>query len=58
MTAAAKTEITYLDGYDDDQLTVDTWLNSEEIPVYAEITYDGTRCLTLQLTDFQFEDDL
>jgi len=50
--------ITYLDGYDDDQLTVDTWLDSEEIPVYAEITYDGTRCLTLHLTDFQFEDDL
>lgn len=48
--------VTYLDGYDEDALTVDTWLDGG-IPVYGEITYEGTRCLTVQLSDFQFEDN-
>ena len=50
--------ITYLDGYEEEELTVDTWLDGTGLPVYAEMMYDGTRCLTLQLTDFRFEDDL
>ena len=50
--------ITYLDGYDEQELTVDTWLDSAGVPVYAEIAYDGTRCLTLQLSDFEFEEGL
>jgi len=50
--------ITYLDGYDEQELTVDTWLDSTGVPVYAEIAYDGTRCLTLQLNDFKFEEGL
>ena len=45
--------ITYLRGYDDEELSVDTWL-SEDIPVYAEITYDGTRCLAITISDYQF----
>lgn len=48
--------ITYLDGYEEKELTVDTWLDSSGIPVYAEISYDGIRCLTLQLSDFELED--
>ena len=50
--------ITYLDGYEEKELTVDTWLDSSGAPVYAEISYDGARCLTLQLSDFEFEDNL
>ena len=50
--------ITYLDGYEEQELTVDTWLDNSAVPVYAEISYDGTRCLTLQLSDFEFEEDL
>lgn len=46
--------ITYLDGYRDQELTVDTWLDGIT-PVHAEITYDGVRCLTLDLTDFQMK---
>ncbi len=47
--------ITYLDGYEDDQLTVDTWVDGT-VPVYAEVTYEGLRCITMQLTDFTLEE--
>ncbi len=47
--------ITYLDGYDDDELVVDTWLDSEGIPVHSEIVYDGVRCLTLDISQFQLK---
>lgn len=46
---------TYLDGYDDDELVVDTWLDSEGIPVHSEIVYDGVRCLTLDISQFQLK---
>lgn len=46
--------ITYLDGYRDKELTVDTWLDGGT-PVHAEIAYDGVRRLTLDLTDFQMK---
>ncbi len=50
--------VTYLDGYEDEEVTVDTWLSEAGLPVYAEISYQGTRCLTLQISDFRFEDEL
>ncbi len=50
--------VTYLDGYEEEELTVDTWLDEAGLPVYAEIIHEGTRCLTLQISDFQFEDEL
>ena len=46
--------ITYLEGYNDEELTVDTWLDETQTPVHAEIVYDGTRCLNLEITQFQF----
>lgn len=46
-------KVTYLRGYNDAELTVDTWFTKENIPVYAEIIYDGRRCLTVQIRDFQ-----
>ncbi len=48
--------ITYLDGYEEEELTVDTWLDGAGLPVYAEIINGGTRCLTLQISDFRFEE--
>ena len=50
--------VTYLDGYEKEELTVDTWLNAAGLPVYAEISNQGTRCLSLQISDFRFEDEL
>ena len=46
--------ITYLEGYNEEELTVDTWLDETQTPVYAEVSYDGIRCLTIQYSDFQF----
>ena len=45
--------VTYLDGYDDGQLTVDTWLDEKGVPFRGEIAHDGMRCLTLQISQFQ-----
>ena len=45
--------VTYLEGYDDGQLTVDTWLNEAGEPVRGEVAYDGMRCLTLNISQFQ-----
>ena len=45
--------MTYLRGYNDEELTVDTWFDQELIPVYAEISYDGVRCVQIQVRDFQ-----
>lgn len=45
--------ITYLRGYDDKELTVDTWLDPTGCPVYAEVVFDGVRCLTIEIQDFQ-----
>ena len=44
--------ITYLRGYNDEELSVDTWLR-DGVPTYAEVTYDGVRCLAAEITDFQ-----
>lgn len=44
--------VTYLRGYDDKELTVDTWFDEALIPVYAEIAYDGLRCVQVQIKDF------
>lgn len=44
--------VTYLRGYHDDELTVDTWF-SQGIPTYAEIACDGVRCLTIAIKEYQ-----
>ena len=48
------TVITYLRGYDDGEITVETWLDSRGIPVHCDISYDGRRCVTAELTGFQY----
>ena len=44
--------VTYLRGYDDAELTVDTWF-SNGVPLHAEVIYDDVRCLTVEILDFQ-----
>ena len=44
--------ITYLRGYEEEELTVDTWLRNG-LPTYAEVTCEGVRCLAISITDFQ-----
>ncbi len=45
--------LTIDDSYDEDALTVDIWMNTEDQPIRAEILYDGRRILTLTITEFQ-----
>ena len=47
--------ITYLHGYDEKELVVDTWLDSAGNPIRSEVAYDGGRCLSLVLTQFQLK---
>ena len=46
--------VTYLHGYEDGQLAIDTWLDSSGVPVRAEIFYEGRRCITVEITDFRY----
>lgn len=48
--------ITYLDGYREKELTVDTWLSDENTPICGEITYEGVRRLKLDITDFTWHE--
>lgn len=45
--------LTIDDSYEEDALTVDIWLNANDIPIRAEILYDGRRILTLTIDNFQ-----
>lgn len=47
--------ITYLDGFDDSELTVDTWLDKDGVPVRGEIACNGLRCLTLDVSQFRLK---
>ena len=45
--------VTYLRGYEDEEVTVDTWFAENGVPVYGEVFYDGVRCITVEIEDFQ-----
>lgn len=45
--------VTINDSYEEDALTLDIWLDSQNNPVRAEILYDGRRILTLNIQNFQ-----
>ncbi len=45
--------VTIDDSYEEDALQLDIWLNGENLPVRAEILYDGCRILTMEVRDFQ-----
>lgn len=57
LTSAAQEDdllhLTINDSYEEDALTLDIWLNGENIPVRAEILYDGRRILSLIVSNFQ-----
>lgn len=44
--------VTYLRGYNDEELAVDTWLQNG-VPAYAEVAYDNVKCLSVIISDFQ-----
>lgn len=44
--------ITYLDGYDEQELVVDTWCDDDRTPLYAEISCQGKRYLTAEISDY------
>lgn len=46
--------LTIDDSYEEDALQLDIWLNGEDLPVRAEILYDGRRILTLAVSNFTF----
>lgn len=45
--------VTIDDSYDEDALQLDIWLDDGNIPVRAEILYDGSRILSLSVSNFQ-----
>lgn len=49
------TLITCLLGYEEKQLTVETWLGEGNVPVHSEIYYDGQCCITAVLRDFNLQ---
>ena len=57
LTAAGMEEellrLTIDDSYEEDALTVDIWLDETDIPIRAEILYDGRRILTMTIRNFQ-----
>lgn len=55
LTSACQEEdglhLTLDDSYEEDALTLDIWLDDEDMPRRAEILYDGRRILTLLITN-------
>lgn len=45
--------VTINDSYEEDALRLDIWLDPENIPVRADIFYDGRRILSVEIGDFQ-----
>lgn len=45
--------VTIDDSYEDDALQLDIWLDAENLPVRAEILYDGCRILSLEIRNFE-----
>lgn len=47
--------VTYLHGYGDEALTIDAWLDGDNTPVRCEISHDGVRCLTAEISGFTMQ---
>lgn len=47
--------VTYLHGYGDEALTIDTWLDESGVPVRCEVSCGGVRCLTAEISDFTMQ---
>ena len=44
--------LTIDDSYEEDALQLEVWLNGSDVPVQAEIVYDGRRILTMKIENF------
>lgn len=44
--------VTIADSYEDDALQLDIWLDGEDVPVQADILYDGRRIMTVCVRNF------
>ena len=44
--------LTINDSYEEDALQMEIWLNAEDVPVCAEILYDGRRIVTMTIENF------
>ena len=57
LTAANEEEdllhLTINDSYEEDALQMEIWLNTDDLPVNAEILYDGRRIVTMTVENFQ-----
>ena len=57
LTAANEEEellhLTINDSYEEDALQLDIWLDGDDVPVRAEILYDGRRILSLSVKNFK-----
>lgn len=42
------------DSYEEDALHLDIWMDENNVPIRADILYDGKRILSLEITDFRF----
>lgn len=47
--------LTIDDSYEENAMQLDIWLNAENIPVRADILYDGCRILALTVNNFQIQ---
>jgi len=56
LTAAGEEDdllhLTIYDSYEEDALQLEVWLNGEDVPVCAEILYDGRRIVTMNVENF------
>lgn len=48
-------KVTYLVGYGEEAMTFEVWLDEGGFPVRCEVLYDGARCLTADITGFQWK---
>ena len=46
--------LTFDDSYEEDALQLDIWLDSANVPVKADVLYDGRRILSMSISEFQF----
>lgn len=57
LTAANEEEdllhLTINDSYEEDALQMEIWLNADDLPINAEILYDGRRIVTMTVENFQ-----
>lgn len=51
---ADQLRVTFLHGYDEDELTVDVWF-SDDKPTYTEISFEGRMLLSAEISDFVME---